>query len=97
MNNRAVVFDDEFMRMILEFYGEHVYVHLRVKRWGASVLRLMRSRWSSVRGMLGSVGYSTVRAFYLESNLSMAKFAGLFGFRELRRKDGFVLLEACDA
>lgn len=97
MNNRATIYDDEAMRMVLEFYGAQVYVHLRVHRWSASVLRLMRARWPQVKALLGSVGYNAIRAFAKESNANICRFASLFGFAELHRRDGWIVMEARDA
>ena len=76
-----------------EFYRGMVFLHLRVDRWGPSVMRLMRSRWPVIQEALREVGYTKIFAFYRESNRTMAAFAGRFGFREVRRNIGWVLLE----
>lgn len=94
MTQRAVLHDDGRWRLVLEFGPGRVFLHLRVARWNVSVLRLMRARWPAIRELLlRDMGYPAVHAFYRESNALMSKFAARFGFREVRRYGGFVLLE----
>ena len=94
---RATFHDDGNTRMVLEFYCDRVYVHLRVRRWGPEVLRLMRARWPGIKQLLHEVGYVKINAFYRESNKLMPKFAGMFGFKEIKRAGGFVMMEVENA
>lgn len=83
--------------MVLEFYAGAVFVHLRVRRWAPSVLRLMRSRWPEIRAFLRSLGFARIHAFYRASNQTMPAFSSRFGFRELRRNAEWVLMECANA
>lgn len=90
---KMVLFDDERARFVAEFFRGRVYLHLKVRKWNLSTLKLMLELWPEFRRIFFNIGYPKVNAYYPVTNKLMPRFSGMFGFREVKRNNGWVLLE----
>ena len=90
IDERVVLYDNDICRLVLEFYRGRAYIHLKVRRWSAGVLKMMRKHWPDVKQTVADFGYRELWAGFPETNLLLPRFAGMFGFREVLRRNGHV-------
>lgn len=93
MSDRDVYYDDGTVRCVLEFAFGRVFLHLKVSAWSLATLRLLDAHWPHLKAALAEIGYRKIHAFYWKSNVSMLRFAARFGFRFVRERGEFALLE----
>ena len=92
---KTVVYDDGAMRLALEFFRGRAYLHFKVQKFSASVLRKTRWLWAETQKILLAIGYDKVIAYTPEGTpAKWFKFVGRFGFKPVRRLKGMIIVEA---
>ena len=95
---KYVLRDDKRARLVAEFYRGRVFLHLEVRQWGIGVAREFRARWPGVKLALKNVGFDRIYAYVQEERVEkFSRFVRPFGFSEVRRRNGFVLMEVSNA
>lgn len=97
MSEKTVIYDDGNMRFVLDFWRDKVFVHFRIDRWTGKALRTSRSIWPEIKAMLRNLNYKTIHAYYAEATADVGRLAEKFGFSEVKRKNGWVLMEVQNA
>jgi hypothetical protein len=83
--------DDERGTLRLEFNRRMAFLHLMVRKPMAA-LRGWRDVFYSVKAILRAIGYSAVNVIIPEGDAKLYRFEIAFGFREIRRAGGHILM-----
>lgn len=83
--------NDERAMCQLEFFRGRVYVHLLIRQPMAG-MRAAKRHWGALRHMVRSIGYSWLHVIIPEGDDKLYRFERLFGFSEIKRAGGFILM-----
>lgn len=94
---KLVAYENASVRCVLELWRGRCFLHFSVKRWLPSTRRLVRDRLIVLKQLLPELGVSKLEAFMPLADPRIMKMAQIFGFREVRRNEGFILMEHTNA
>lgn len=83
--------DDELGTLRLEFNRGMVFLHVTLRKPMAA-MRAIRDRFPTLKEMLRNMGYKQVHVIIPEGDEKLYRFETMFGFRELRRARGHILM-----
>lgn len=86
------VADDERGTLRLEFNRRMVFLHL-ILRKPMEGLRAVRAQFPALKQMLRNLGYRKVNVIIEENDEKLYRFEKLFGFRDVLRASGHLLME----
>lgn len=85
------VVDDRRGTLKLEFFRRMAFIHL-VFRLPMDGMRAARALFPEVKAMLRNLGYRFVHVIIPEGDQKLYRFEEKFGFREVKRHGGFILM-----
>lgn len=91
----TTLIDDErgCLKLEINRAARRVFVHLSLKQWNTDVLRAIKDGLPVLKGTLRAVGFRRVSVIIPEGDEKLYRFERLFGFSEINRRDGHILME----
>lgn len=90
---RYVFYSDERARCVIDFLRGRAFLHLEVRKFGVETLLEIRARWPALKVILKTVGFKIIYAYAPEENAEkLLRFAKPFGFIEIKRRGGLILM-----
>lgn len=92
-------YDSALGRFVAEFFRGDAVCHLTMKSWSIDAMREVRARAPEVLAVLRKIGARHIYAYNAEGREEQKwlRFMGLFGFHEVRRANGWILVEVPSA
>lgn len=92
MTTRVIVIDNADGRLVADFVGKDVFFHVKAIRFTIAAFTYYRRLFDSILDKLAGVGYKVVYAAPHDGDAWAISLCRAFGFRELRRTKGLVLM-----
>lgn len=84
--------DDDEVKVTAEYAFGMAFLSLALKAWGPSVLRRCFRKFDAVKQMMRDRGHDSIHTNVVAANSIAMKLNRRFGFEEVRRDSGFVLM-----
>jgi hypothetical protein len=91
-HTRSVIVDDERGRLVVDFFGGEVVLHLKNIRFTKEAFAAYKALFLRVLEGMRALGYSRVWGTPFSDNPWAVSLVRSFGFKEIRRKNGIVLM-----
>lgn len=75
------------------FYGDCVYMHVEIRRWSLSLLKIMRREWKGILERFKSLGLTRVYTYPEDDCETFRNFCACFGFNRIGPLNGEVKYE----
>lgn len=91
---KYVFYDSPLGRFAVEFFRGNAFLHLTMKGGSLDAMRAVRERAPHILAVLRKLRCRHIYAYNREGDAIWPRFMARFGFMEVRRKNGWILMEA---
>jgi hypothetical protein len=88
----ATLVEDRDCRVRVEFWRGYVFFHCKFHRWSVRAMRVVDAAYPKMMSLMADLGFEFLHLFIPDGKQGLYRFCERFGFREVERKSGWVLM-----
>lgn len=90
--SKETIISNEFLKLEVSMLLNVPYIHAEIYKWTPTLYKAYKQVWNKFLSQMGKEGHPCVFCVIPDNDSKLLKFEKMFGFEEVKREDGQILM-----